>query len=338
MQLSIFWKGVLGSMNVLITSASRKVDLVKTFQRAVGEFGNGRVIAVDISPFSPALYVADSARLVSRSDDPQFLDEILSLCRQEEIKVLVPTRDEELPVFAEAKGRFADAGVTIMVAEPEVIRTCQDKSLFSSFCASNGFEVPKVYKTPNEVGESDFPVFVRGCMSKGSRSAFRVDNARQLQYICDSVAGPLIQEFVISKEYTIDLFADFQGRVISVVPRERISVVSGESFISRTTKSWDLINAAVKIAEELKLIGHNTIQCFFDGTVVKFIEVNPRFGGAAALGFAAGACTPLFLLRICQGEKLQPAIGNFQGDLAMLRYTQDMFRTLESLSEAKRLD
>ena len=325
-------------MNVLITSASRKVDLVKTFQRAVGEVGNGRVIAVDISPLSPALYVADSARLVSRSDDPQFLDEILTLCRQEEIKVLVPTRDEELPLFAEAKGRFADAGVTIMVAEPEVISTCQDKSLFSSFCASNGFEVPKVYRSPDEIGESDFPVFVRGHMSKGSRSAFRVDNARQLQYICDSVAESDSGACHLKGIHDRSVCGLSGARHFGGA-RGSVSWSCRESHLSLERRSHGIsINAAVKIAEELRLIGHNTIQCFFDGTVVKFIEVNPRFGGAAALGFAAGACTPLFLLRICQGEKLQPVIGNFQNDLAMLRYTQDMFRTVESLSEFKCLD
>ena len=54
-------------MNVLITSASRKVGLVKAFQQALTEQGGGSVIAVDLSPLSPALYVADEHYLVTKS-------------------------------------------------------------------------------------------------------------------------------------------------------------------------------------------------------------------------------------------------------------------------------
>ena len=46
-------------MNVLVTSASRKVGLVRAFKRATAAVGDGRVVAVDISPLAAALYEAD---------------------------------------------------------------------------------------------------------------------------------------------------------------------------------------------------------------------------------------------------------------------------------------
>jgi hypothetical protein len=64
---------------------------------------------------------------------------------------------------------------------------------------------------------------------------------------------------------------------------------------------------------------------------VKFIEVNPRFGGGAHLGFAAGAPTPLFLVKLLKGEILKPRIGKFKDNYFMLRYTEDMFFDLELL-------
>ena len=65
--------------------------------------------------------------------------------------------------------------------------------------------------------------------------------------------------------------------------------------------------------------------------LVKFIEVNPRFGGGAHLGFAAGAPTPLFLVKLLKGEILKPRIGKFKDNYFMLRYTEDMFFDLELL-------
>ena len=46
-------------MNILITSASRKVALVKAFQLALSKESEGKVIAADASPESAALYFTD---------------------------------------------------------------------------------------------------------------------------------------------------------------------------------------------------------------------------------------------------------------------------------------
>ena len=84
-------------MNVLITSASRKVSLVRSFQAALKRRGGGNVIAVDISSFAPALYFADQHFLVPRSTEPRFIPELLRLCKQERVGLLVPTQLLELP-------------------------------------------------------------------------------------------------------------------------------------------------------------------------------------------------------------------------------------------------
>jgi carbamoyl-phosphate synthase large subunit len=145
------------------------------------------------------------------------------------------------------------------------------------------------------------------------------------------VPEAIIQEFIKAPEYTIDLFSDFSGKVISVIPRERIQTFGGESFVGKTVSSSVLFREAARLATKLGLIGHNTIQCFLENDAVKFIEVNPRFGGGAHLGFAAGAPTPLFLVKLLKGEILKPRIGKFKDNYLMLRYTEDMFFDLELL-------
>ena len=103
-------------VNVLITSASRKVSLVRAFQSALARHGGGDVIAVDTSPFSPALYVADRHFLVAPSAKPDFLEEFLQLCRRESVGLVVPTRDEELPLFAAMRDRLEIVGPLMVVA------------------------------------------------------------------------------------------------------------------------------------------------------------------------------------------------------------------------------
>jgi carbamoyl-phosphate synthase large subunit len=318
-------------MNVLITSASRKASLVKAFQQALTEEGGGKVVAVDTSPLSPALYLADEHFLVPHSQKPGFLGTILQLCEQLDIKLVIPTRDEELPFFAEHKGKFAKIGVFVMVSEPATLEICQDKMLFVEFCKENGFATPKRYESANLSDRIIFPLFVKPRRGKGGRGILCVNSIEELDSALKQVPGAIIQEFIKAPEYTIDLFSDFSGKVISVIPRERIRTFGGESFVGKTVSSSVLFREAARLATKLGLIGHNTIQCFLENDAVKFIEVNPRFGGGAHLGFAAGAPTPLFLVKLLKGEILKPRIGKFKDNYFMLRYTEDMFFDLELL-------
>ena len=57
-------------VNILITSVSRKVWLVKAFKDALrGERVDGKVISADINPLSAGLYVSDKHYLVPPSSD-----------------------------------------------------------------------------------------------------------------------------------------------------------------------------------------------------------------------------------------------------------------------------
>lgn len=316
-------------MNVLITSASRKVWLVRAFQEALAKEGGGRVIAVDASPTSAALYVADEHYVVPRSDDPAFLEQVSQVCTEREVRLLVPTRDEELPLFATQKAALARQGTTVMVSDPEAVRVCQDKLEFARFCKAQLIETPTLY----EGAPPCFPVFVKPRVGKGGRGTFLARSQSELESALAFLRGDaVVQDYVVAPEFTIDLFADFSGTVISAVPRQRLLVVGGESFVSKTVKEPRLRDEAIRLARALQLAGHCTIQCFLDEDIVKFIEVNPRFGGAAALGFAAGVSTPHFLIRLLKGERLQPQLDAFREDLYMLRYTTDMFLEASSLS------
>lgn len=318
----LYYAGNSYIMNILITSASRKVSLVKAFRRALSEEGSGQVVAIDANPRSAALYFADKAYIVPAGLDKEFLKTVQNICIKHEIKLVIPTRDEELPFFAENRKSLEDVGVCVMVSSLDAVKLCQDKALFVEFCLKHGLSVPKTYKPADLF---DFPVFVKSRFGKGSKGAFRANSRSELDCILGRLKDPVIQECIEAPEYTIDLFADFSGKVISVVPRERLTIFGGESFIGRTCKNWNIINESIRLAEALNLIGHNTIQCFLHNGQVKFIEVNPRYGGAANLGFAAGAFTPRMLIRLVLGKEVKPCIGDFKEGLYMLRYTEDLF-------------
>lgn len=307
-------------MNVLITSVARKVWLVEAFRRALARSG-GRVLASDADPLAVGLRLADGAVALPRQDDACYETALLDACAAQGVSLVVPTRDAELPWFASRRDRFAARGVRVMVAAPEVIALCQDKLAFADACVAHGFAVADVLRDP---ARARFPLFARPRRGAGGRGAGRIEDAAalaQLRPFSDYIVQPLVE----APEITIDLFADFDGRVLTVVPRRRLRVVAGESVVGVTVEAPPLIARAVALAGKLGLVGHNTLQCFWDGGEPLWIEVNPRYGGGAALGFAAGCDTPELLAQLAAGETLAPRIGAYERGLYLFRYGADHF-------------
>jgi carbamoyl-phosphate synthase large subunit len=316
-------RAALGRDGVLITSASRKVVLVRAFRRALQKRGSGKVVAVDVSPLAPALYEADAGYLVPRSDAPAFSDALLELCASEGIGLVVPTRDEELPVLAAAAGRFRESGTLVLVSSPEAIEMCSDKVRFIEAVRAAGLETPTAFADPASVR---FPAFVKPRRGKGGRGTTTVTTPDELASALTAAGeGAVVQEFVAAPEYTIDVFIDLDGHPISCVPRERVAVIAGESVVSRTVRDPDMSGAAIWLCRAIGLVGHLTVQAFRTPDRIAFIEINPRYGGAANLGFEAGAPTPEYAIALAHGERVEPRLGAYEAGLVMLRHSDDRF-------------
>ena len=309
-------------MNVLITSAARKVWLVREFQAAIAPRG-GRVVACDGDPRAAALFAADEGLVSPPLDGADFLPFLHEVCASRRIALIVPTRDGELAWFAEQRGDLARRGATVMVSAPEAVRICRDKGIFVDHCLGHGLAVPHTYRPGEEV--SGFPVFVKPRFGSGGAGAGPARDARSLEEMLARVGDALIQAHLDLPEYTLDACADFSGRVLSIIPRERVKVIAGESVVGRTVEAPTLVEAGRRMMESLGLVGHATIQCFWDGGEPLFIEVNPRFGGGAALGFRAGFSSPAALVRLLAGESVAPSLGEYRSDLFMFRHSQDIY-------------
>ena len=135
----------------------------------------------------------------------------------------------------------------------------------------------------------------------------------------------IVQEYLEAPEFTIDAFLDLAGRPISCVPRQRISVVAGESVVSCTVRDDELCAATLRLCTSIGLIGHLTVQAFRTPERIAFIEVNPRYGGAANLSFEAGARTPEYAVALARGGSLEPRLDQYEDGLIMLRYSDDRF-------------
>ena len=78
-------------MNVLLTCAGRRNYLVGYFKQALGD--RGQVFAADNSALAPAFQDADKAFIVSNVYDPDYINQLLTICKSQHVRMVIPFND-----------------------------------------------------------------------------------------------------------------------------------------------------------------------------------------------------------------------------------------------------
>jgi carbamoyl-phosphate synthase large subunit len=170
-----------------------------------------------------------------------------------------------------------------------------------------------------------YPVYVKPRFGRGSVNVFSVSNEAQLRLFLEYVPDAIVQDMLPGTEFTVDVLSDFRGRVLSIVPRERLVIRAGVSDKCITRKHPEVMAFAREVAEKLQILGPANIQCKWAGTSVSLIEVNPRFSGGIPLTIAAGADFPLWLVQSKSGIHIPSQLGRFQDGLAMMSFEESIF-------------
>ncbi|MHC4309341.1 MAG: ATP-grasp domain-containing protein [Planctomycetota bacterium] len=160
-----------------------------------------------------------------------------------------------------------------------------------------------------------------------SRGNAVVNNRKELAFFARRIPNPICQEFITGTEHTCDVYVDFSMKVRCVVPRKRIEVRAGEVSKAQVVKHSDIMGQSARLVETLGAgPGVITLQLFLTrDNSVKFIEINPRFGGGVPLSLKSGANFPKWILQGLLGRKTNIRFDGFKDKLIMLRYDGEVW-------------
>ena len=320
-------------LKILFTSAGRRVSLLEQFRHAARKMNvDLEIHAADCDPLAPALQVADMKTLVEPIGTGDYCGELLAYCRSHGIDALIPLLDPELPLLADARDDFEQAGTTVMISSPEMVRACIDKVAWSEFLSTHGFRTPRILTDP-ELADPPFPLFLKPRDGSSSLGAHKITTPEGLAYYRHIIPNAIVQEFIEGVEYTVDVFADFNGRPQCAVPRRRHEVRGGEVSKSHAVLNREIMKEACRLVESLGgAKGMVTVQCFLtDQEQVVFIECNPRFGGGVPLSIRAGADSPRWIIEMLLGREPSITMDGWSDGTYMLRYDEGVFLSKEDL-------
>ena len=318
--------------NILITAGSRRVPLVQSFRAALRSLGlPGAVIVTDVNPLSPAVHVADRAYRVPMSSEPAYVGEVQAICALERVRLVVPTIDDELPIFAAARGSFAARGIEVACSDEPANTLCNDKLATCRHLRAAGVAAAVSYGPAELPPQVALPLFIKPRTGRGAVGAFPVRSARELEFFLDYVPDPVLQEYLEGPEFTLDVLCDAKGRPLSIVPRERVVIRAGVIDRGRTVNDPRLIALAQDACRAIRFFGPINIQCRMRGPVPVIFEINPRFSGGIPLTIEAGADFPQMLIRLTLGRTVEPQIGAFRDGLWMTSFESSFFLETASM-------
>jgi carbamoyl-phosphate synthase large subunit len=260
---------------------------------------------------------------------PGYLKELFSVIKKNRIKLLVPTVDLDLKLLSQNRKKIARLGCFVLISKPEVINICQDKRKTFRFLSKNGFDTPQTFTLKSILTKQriKYPLFLKPWDGYASKSNTIVKNRAELEFFGKQIPKCIAQEFVKGTEYTCDVFVDFDMNVRCVVPRMRIEVRSGEVSKAQIVKNEKIMAHAKSVVEKLSAgPGIITIQLIETHKgQIKFIEINPRFGGGVPLSIKAGANFPRWILQMLLGKKSHIKFDGFEDKLTMLRYDKEVW-------------
>lgn len=318
-------------MNYLMLSVGRRGELIKDFRASI-ENGS-KVIATDLSPYAPALYLADKHYLVPRIDSPEYIEIVLEICRKEKIHAVTTLIDPEIMILAKNRDKFEAIGVEVLTPYERTAELCFDK--YEMFKFLNSHNIPTVqtwgnikeFKKAYIENKIKFPVFVKPRTGSGSVGARKINSYDILAEAMNEDPELIIQEYMDCVDLDADVYIDtISHKAVSAFSKKKIETRIGGASKTISFKDPLLFEFISKIVDTMKFNGPVDMDFFYKDGKYYLSEINPRFGGAYLHAYGAGVDFIKLIENNLKGNVNKAAFGDYEEGIVMMMYDSVVIR------------
>lgn len=318
-------------MNVLLVSAGgfQGQSLLKCLRVSA----RVRILLADINEDHVSGYFADRVyRVPPLAERARFEAALRDICAREDVHVVFPCTQHELPVLAEMALNGTLGSTRVAVSSPELLETVLDKQSLYEWLAKHALP----YLEPVDLaaaGAAELPLFVKPRAGWGGARTRTLRNLEQLT----AARRELVADDYVTQRFvddTAELSADFaiawSGGISPVVLRARTRVSGGFAVISESVADPTALAICARLAAALRddgAVGLFNAQLLPEAGAYYVSDLNPRFGTSACFGLGLGVSLPLFLC-----EAVDPEVhGSFAAPphrastVKMVRFLEERF-------------
>lgn len=267
---------------ILVTSISGRVG--QPVLRTLHNLGHKdlTIFGSDANCLEHGLHLCEKVFKLPKGSDPRYAAELLKICQQEKIDLVLPTHDTE--VFALSQNIEMFENIDLMISPSNTIKICFDKYLTHEFCKNYDIPFAEAYLPSQYSGEFD-DVIVK--LRKGFAWQGIERNPKNIKLFSDDF---IVQKFYKGVEVSCPFYVDKKGKLIDFITI--IEKYDANNRVCIVTNEYRNILKPVveKLAKTLKIKGVLEIECIIDDEGnAHLIELNARFSNTtnvrAAFGF-----------------------------------------------------
>ena len=312
-------------MNYLMCSVGRRGELLKDFRKSMS--ADSKLIATDLSPYAPALYMADKQYLVPRIDDPGYINTLIEICKKEQINAVTTFIDPEIALLAQNRDKFDAIGVEVLAPYEETAKLCFDKYKMFRHLKKNGIATPETWGRLEEFRSAysdnrvEFPVFVKPRTGSGSVGARRIEDIPSLAQAMKDDPSLIIQEYMNCVDLDADVYIDtISHEAVAAFSKRKLETRIGGASKTVSFRDNRLFALIRDICKVLDFNGPVDMDFFYRDGQYYLSEVNPRFGGAYLHAYGAGVDFIKMIENNLRGIANEPCFGDYDEGVVMMMY------------------
>ena len=277
----------------------------------------GRIIGLGYDALDPGLYLdeyCDASYLLPypSAGDDALLDQLRMIQQREQIDILLPCLDAELPGMVRLLPALKEMGFKTFLPTAEQLRL-RNKDRLPELAEMAGIYCPEIksithagffYKCQEE-GWS-YPLVVKG-LFYGAYIVHSADEAADaFRKIAAEWGFPvLVQALVKGEEYNLTAVGDGEGNLLGPVMMKKMAVTDkGKAWSGISVDDQVLLDASAALAKAIRWRGPLEVEVMRDHQGhYQLIEINPRFPAWIYLSVGVGRNLPLTLLQLATGQK-----------------------------------
>lgn len=311
---------------MLFCSVGRRGRLLRNAKKTIGK--TGEIVGTDFQSTAPALQFCDVQYTVPRITDHDYIDIILNICRENNVKAITTLIDPEIEILAKNADRFKKIGVIPLCPALKSAVYCFDKFELYKYCKENDIRTPLTYHDWDEfmcaleIGEISFPVFMKPICGSGSVGAHKVHSLEQARADWESGEHDyIIQELMAGGDCDADVYVDtISHKAVAAFSKKKIETRIGGASKTISFKDPKLFKFIEEICSKFEFNGPLDMDFFIKDGEYYLSEINPRFGGAYLHAYGAGVDFFQLIVNNIHGIENPVHLGDYDEDILMLMY------------------
>ena len=324
-------KGAIPVVSVLLTSVGTD-SAVALCEALRTSFVSGlRLVGMDVRTAVACRPWLDNFTRAPPRKSPEFMEEVLRLCRTQKITHVWPMSTEDQLIMArESRVRLKDQ--VVIGSSEEVVEIANNKISLYDFCAARDLSVPR-YKVVHDVpslgiaaeslGYPGKPVVLKAAFGTGAAGLkiirpgisrldmfhSRLNRDVTLEVAAQQLEGVspwpslMLTEYLPGEEFSVDVLR-FRGEWKGGVVRRRDESLFGLATDATVVDRPDILDVSRRIVDSLgiEFISNVQFRGAEDGRPM-LMEINPRVPGTIGLSVAAGSNLPGVALALAAGKE-----------------------------------